>query len=126
MEPESDKKLSELKERLDSGEYAVDPRAVADAILRRSRDAALVRAELSQANALELTALPCLVRPAPLDRDQTACSKPANRLVASEKLTPGSPWMTRPIQVIRRAGSACVTAASTTLRALSGAQVHSS
>ncbi len=127
METEPDKKLSDLKERLDSGEYSVDPRAVADAILRRSRDAALLRAALAQANSVELTAGLSVARPEGARGDrQTVCSNPASRLVASRKLTPASPWITRPIQVIRSAASACVTAASTSLRALGGAHVHSS
>lgn len=127
MESEPDKKLSELKERLDSGEYAIDPRAVADAILRRSRDAALVRDELSRVNLVEVSGGPGIDWPdGPPDQIQVECSKPANRLVASRKLTPGSPWTTWPTQVIRSAGSACRTAASTTLRALGGVQMHNS
>jgi hypothetical protein len=134
MEAEPDNKLTELKDRLDSGEYAIDPRAVADAILRRSRDAALVRAELARAHAIEFTADPTVTwssRPlagsaGQLKGGQTVCSNPVRRLVASTKFAPGSPWMTRPIQVIRSAGSACATAASTTLRALGGAHAHSS
>lgn len=124
METEPDKKLLDLKERLDSGEYAIDPRAVADAILRRSRDAALVRAELAQVRKVELSQAPS-TRSSNAG-DHTACSNPARWPFASRKLTPGSPWATRPIQVIRSAGSACLTAASTTLRALGGAHVHSS
>lgn len=125
METEPDKKLSDLKERLDAGEYAIDPQAVADAILRRSRDAALLRAELTQADSVQFTAGPSIPEGA-FANDQTACSNPANRLVASRKLTPASPWITRPIQVIWSAASACVTALSTSLRALGGAHAHSS
>lgn len=127
MDDESDKKLTDLKERLDRGEYAVDPRAVADAILRRSRDMALLRAQFSE------------MRPGPRDPrggsggwgagsfgDQNACSYPSSRLVASRKLTPGEPWMTRPIQVILALGSAFFTAASSMLHTLAGAHAHSS
>lgn len=127
METEPDKKLSDLKERLDAGEYAVDPRAVAEAILRRSRDAALLRADLARANSLELTAgLSTACPEGAGGSPQTVCSNPASRPVASRKLTPAFPWITRPIQVIRSAASARVTAASTSLRALGDAHMHSS
>lgn len=127
MDTEPDKKLSDLKDRLDAGEYSVDPRAVADAILRRSRDAAIVRAELAHQQILG-TARHAWIEQlgdAP-DGRHTECSKPDSRRVASRNLTPGSPGMTRPIQVISRAGSACLSAVSTTLRALGGTHVHSS
>lgn len=127
MEPEPDNKLSDLKERLASGEYAVDPQAVADAILRRSRDAAVVRAELAQVRRLDLAAEPDgVLGSEQADGGQTECSNPAKGRLASGKQTPGSPWTTRPIQAIRTAGSTCLTAASTTLRALGGTQAHSS
>jgi hypothetical protein len=127
METEPDKKLSDLKDRLDAGEYAVDPQAVADAILRRSRDAALLRSELAGASSLKLSAGPSGGWPRSAGRrPQTVCSNPANRLVASRKLTPAVPRMTRPIQVIRSAASAWMTAASSSWRALGGAHTHSS
>ena len=127
MDDESDKKLTDPKERLDRGEYAVDPHAVADAILRRSRDMALLRAQFTE------------TRSGPRHPrggaggwgsgsfgPQNACSYPSSRLVASRKLTPGEPWTTRPIQVIRAVGSAVSTAASSTVHALAGAHAHSS
>jgi hypothetical protein len=127
MEDQADEKLADLKERIASQDYAIDPRAVADAILRRSRDMALLRAEMRP------------TPPAPGPRGgptgltgggsscaQSRCSNPSSRLAASWKLTPGEPWMTRPIQVIRAFGSALAKAASSPGRALGAAQTHSS
>lgn len=115
MDKESDKKLADLKERLDRGEYAVDPAAVADAILRRSRDMALLRTNVRQLRRDQGEA----------EEDQTRCSYPVSGLVASRKLTPGSPLTTRPIQVIRGLRAAVASAFSTTFRAPSGAQTQS-
>jgi hypothetical protein len=115
MDNESDKKLDELKERLDRGEYAVDPAAVAEAILRRSRDMALVRAHVRQLRRYAEE---------PKD-DQARCSYPVNRLVASTKLTPDSPLITRPIQVMRRLRETLASAFSATFRAPGGAQTQS-
>lgn len=127
MDNQPDKKLDELKERLDSGEYAIDPRAVADAILRRSREVALLRAEM------RATPPPRDPRSGPTgltgggsSHPQSSCSKPSRGLAASWKLTPGEPWMTRPIHAIRALGSALATALSNAPRALGGAQTQSS
>jgi hypothetical protein len=115
MEQEQDKKVAELKERLSRGEYAVDPSAVAEAILRRSRDMALLRAE-------------CLRVPVSLEETaQSACSKPVSGPAASVNVTPaGSPgvaWTARPIQVMRTAAESFVEIA---LRAAGGTQTQSS
>lgn len=76
---EPDTKVEDLKGRIARGEYTVDPRAVADAILRRARRGAT----------------------------QTECSYPAKPdgpgpPGASMKTAPGSPWLrvTWPIQAI--------------------------
>ncbi len=127
MEHPAEEKLADLKERLASGEYAIDPQAVADAILRRSRDVALVRAEMratpsSNGPRSGPTGLPGGGSSTP----HSTCSYPSRGLAASWKLAPGEPWMTRPIHVIRTLGSALATAASNTARALGGAQAHSS
>jgi hypothetical protein len=118
MEREHDKKVDELKELLDRGEYAIDPSAVADAILRRSRDQALLRAE-------------CRAVPTEDNRtqrlDQSECSYPESGPVASVNSTPGrmpAPGtVTRPIQAIR---DALASAASIAVRAPGGAQTQSS
>lgn len=129
MEHPAEKKLADLKERLASGEYAIDPQAVADAILRRSREVALLRATA------EMRATPSSndLRSGPTGRPgggsstpHSTCSYPSRRLAASWKLAPGEPWMTRPIHVIRTLGSALATAASNTARALGGTQAQSS
>lgn len=39
MDAEGDKKLMHIKDQVEQGEYRVDPRSVADAILRRIRGA---------------------------------------------------------------------------------------
>ncbi len=110
---DTDQKLRDLRERLARGDYAVDPGAVADAILRRARELALVRAALSAA-------------PVP----QSECSKPASDVsrapAASLKRRPGSPAVTRPIQVIATGIRALARLASSWLRPLAGAQTHSS
>lgn len=127
MQDETDKKLTDLKERLDSGEYAVDPHAVAEAILRRSREIALLRAQFAESGSGPRHPRGGSGSRGPGSFEpHDACSYPTNRLVASRKLTPGAPWMTRPIQVMRALGSALWTAASSTRRALAGAQAHSS
>ncbi len=116
MENESDNKVNELKERLDRGEYAVDPSAVAEAILRRSRDLALLRSD-------------CQIRrhEQPARRpDQSRCSYPTSGPDAPTKLTVGFPWTTRPIHVIDVAGAALRNVVSTTVRVLAGAQMQSS
>ena len=124
VDEEPDKKLSDLKQRLADGDYAVDPQAVADAILRRSRDIAILRAEMRESG-LRI-ASPDLRRGQVRGSDQSECSYPANRLVASTKATPASPLAARPIQLIRAAGSALRTAASSARDALGGAQPQSS
>lgn len=127
MEDQADKKLADLKDRLDNGDYAIDPHAVADAILRRSRDMALLRAELgSTPSSRDRRGGPTGLAGGTSPTAQSVCSYPSRGLAASWKLTPGEPWMTRPIHVIRAFGSALATAASNTARALGGAQAHSS
>lgn len=118
-------RVDELKERLERGEYAVDPGAVADAILRRAREMAMARrdhwwreAELPQGDE-------------PEPPDQSACSYPVSataRPLASVNVTPpGSPSrLTTPIQVIRQLGFKLASALSTALCAAGGAQTQSS
>lgn len=126
MENPAQKKLADLKEQLATGEYAIDPQAVADAILRRSRDVAMLRAEMRATPAShELGNGPAGLAGGP-NIPYSTCSYPSRRLAASRKRAPGVPWTTRPIHVIRTLGSALATAASNTARALGGAQAQSS
>ena len=133
MDKDAEQKLEELKDRLDRGEYAVDPVAVADAILRRSRELAARRAEMRALDAkrTELEGSPgaeglqgtdCDLRPR-----QSECSYPEGTPSAEPaNLTPGGPARTRPIQLIRTVLDACSRFASSALRALGGAQTQSS
>jgi hypothetical protein len=120
MDEKSDRKVTELKDRLDRGEYTVDPGAVADAILRRARDMAMLR-EHAQRHLMTLddgAAEP-----------HTACSYPDSSPspVASVNTTRGSSpsrgRRARPIHVI---GELAGNLASITLRAPGGAQTQSS
>ncbi len=126
MENEPDKKLNDLKERLAKGDYAVDPEAVADAILRRSREIATLRVELREARSGDGFRGGAAERQARPDDGHNVCSNPSSRLAASWKLAPGAPRTARPIQVIRALGSAVAIAASNTRHALGGMHAHSS
>jgi len=74
MDEDRAQKVSEIKRRVRQGDYTVDPRAVADAILRRR---------------LEFAA----------ECGQKECSYPERSPDAPMKPTPGGPGRTRPIQV---------------------------
>lgn len=56
MDAEDEAKMAEIKEQIRQGEYRVDPRAVADAIVRRLGALAAVRIE--RMRALEPTVHP--------------------------------------------------------------------
>src|ERR1700731_4735521 len=79
MDEDRDQKMAEIKQRVQRGEYRVDPDVVADAILRRLREFAAVRAER--------------------DTPQNECSYPDRAPAASVNLTPAWPSRTRPIHV---------------------------
>ena len=98
-------KLGTLRERLARGEYDVDPVAVADAILRRWRELALVGEQRE---------------------GQSECSNPASEPPASVKRAAGRPARTRPIQVIRTASFVLANFASISLRPRGGMQTQSS
>jgi hypothetical protein len=85
----------DLKQRIEAGEYTVDPTAVADAIVRRLRDIATAqrendmrRADCSAAGAGE--------------QAQKLCSYPASSAGPSVNTTPAGPGTTAPIQIKRR------------------------
>jgi hypothetical protein len=100
-----EQKVGALRERLARGEYDVDPVAVADAILRRWRERAL----LPERSATH-----------------SECSKPVSDPSASVKRAAGAPLTARPIQVIRTASFVLANFASISLRPPGGAQTQSS
>ncbi len=79
MDEDREQKVAEIKQRVQRGEYRIDPDVVADAILRRLRELAAVRAER--------------------DTPQNECSYPDRSPAASVNLTPAGPSRTRPIHV---------------------------
>jgi hypothetical protein len=116
MKNQPDQKVAKLREQLERGEYAIDPNAVADAILKRLRDVmcaeAEIAAEWSQRHQVQVP-------------DQSACSNPFNADLAPVKPTAPVPGTVRPIHVIRPARSLAASAASMVLRAAGGAQTQS-
>jgi hypothetical protein len=90
MYKDREDKMGELKQQIEAGEYLVDPTAVADAIVRRLRDAATGhtgavrrndRAERLRGNG------------------QNACSYPNSSSEPSVNTTPAGPSTTEPIKV---------------------------
>ena len=106
MDSELDQKVRELKERLERGDYVVEPDKVADAILRRSRDLAAIRSHYRAV--------------------QSECSYPEDGGVEPSKLTSWAPWLARPIQLIGVALASLRNAASIAPRAAGGAHTQSS
>jgi hypothetical protein len=83
MNETREQRLGDLKQRIERGEYEIDPHTIADAIVDRLRAyAALV------------------------DEYQNECSKPESSPSASVKTTPAGPRATRPIHVNRWLSSA--------------------
>jgi Anti-sigma-28 factor, FlgM len=103
-EKDREDKVAELKQRIEQGDYVVDPTAVADAIVRRLR-------ELAQARL----------------RAQNECSYPASSSVASTNEIAAAPSTTSPTRVrpapFRRALAGVV---SSVFHASAGTQTHSS
>jgi hypothetical protein len=81
MDKDREQKVAEIKQRVQRGEYRVDPDLVADAILRRLWELAAKRAG----------------RVTP----QNECSYPDSSPAESVNLTPAGPSSTRPIHVSR-------------------------
>ena len=90
MYKDREDKMGELKHQIEAGEYRVDPTAVADAIVRRLRDAATGhtgvvrrndRAERRRGNG------------------QNACSYPTSSPAPSVNTTPAGPSTTEPMKV---------------------------
>lgn len=80
METDSEGKMAMIKERINRGDYRVDPQAVADAILRRI--------ELNWDWAER-----------ELDNPYTTCSYPESSAPASTKESPLAPEVTDPMTV---------------------------
>jgi hypothetical protein len=128
--PDSPRRVAELKDRLERGEYAVDPGAVADAILRRAREMAMVRREhwWREVERFEGDA-PELEPPS-----QSECSYPASGTTLPSPVVNVTPpcrssrarRFTSPIHVIRRLGASFANAVSTALCAAGGAHTQSS
>lgn len=90
MYKDREDKMGELKQQIEAGEYLVDPTAVADAIVRRLRDAATGhtgvvrrkdRTERLRGNG------------------QSACSYPTSSPEPSVNTTPTGPSTTEPMKV---------------------------
>ena len=112
MEDELDK-VAQLKDKLNRGDYAVDPGKVADAILRRWRDIAAIRAEFA-------------IEKAPDGPEsQSECSYPTSLADAAKKSRRPGSSVTRPTQVKDAFLSALESAASMIPRAAGGAQTQS-
>jgi hypothetical protein len=93
---EREARLSMLRAQIAQGEYRVDPRAIAEAILRRVT----------------------LVGP----ENQNECSYPSSWRSTFPNDTPGGPSMTQPIH----ARPVLMAASSASLRAVAGMHTHSS
>jgi anti-sigma-28 factor FlgM len=90
MYKDREDKMGELKQQIEAGEYLVDPTAVADAIVRRLRDAATGHTEVVRRK----------------DRTerlrgngQSACSYPTSSPEPSVNTTPAGPSTTEPMKV---------------------------
>ena len=116
MEEQLDKKLAKLRDQLERGDYVVDPNAVAEAILKRWREMAALRAAIAGG-----------VTPGGPTTPQSECSYPASGSdAASRNRAPARPSATRPIQVRRAVRSAVAKASAIVPRAAGGAQIQSS
>lgn len=90
MYKDREDKMGELKERIEAGEYRVNPTAVADAIVRRLRDAAKGHGGVVR-------------REGPVERrpvnGQNECSYPTSSPSPSVNTTPAGPSTTEPMNV---------------------------
>ncbi len=114
---EDPKKVADMREQINQGEYRVDPTAVADAILRRLGEVAAARAEHVAPDERALARR----------RDvQMACSNPERGPVAPRNTTPGGPATTRPTTVKPTVIERLANVVSTTLNPDPGTQAQSS
>jgi hypothetical protein len=117
MDENQQNKLSQIKEMIKRGEYQVDPRAVAEALLRRLYEDPAALDDLRSAKKLSRCAQPSR---------QRRCSKPDSSPEASVKVTAGSPSRTRPTHVIPAPGVTVRRLVSIVPRELGAAQTQSS
>lgn len=118
MDESREKKVTEIKDRIERGEYQVDPVAVAGAILQRLRDAAVAHADQTSERR---------ARGGPDGSvAQSECSYPESRASSLPKLTAGVPATTRPIQVREALLLLLDRVFSISPRATGAAQTHSS
>jgi hypothetical protein len=90
MNKDREDKMGEIKQQIEAGEYLVDPTAVADAIVRRLRDAAGGHSDVARRND----------RPERRrGNGQNACSYPPSSSEPSVKTTPAGPSTTEPMKV---------------------------
>ena len=111
MEDQTDEAMTELKARIETGEYQVDPRAVADALLRHLADLRRARSEHVRVDD---------------GRVQSVCSYPTSDPSESAKTMVGGPLRTRPIQLRLGARPWVPSASSALARAFGGTQTQSS
>jgi hypothetical protein len=104
-----DEHVAKLQGQIARGEYEVDPRAVAEAIITKLRLRALARARLQQSPSAD-----------------KECSKPDSDPSTSMNVTPVSPSTTRPIQVSPAPLGQAALAVSAAARAVGGIQAQSS
>ena len=90
MNKDREDKMGEIKQQIEAGEYLVDPTDVADAIVRRLRDAAGGHTAVVRGND----------RPERRrGNGQNACSYPTSSPEPSVKTTPAGPSTTDPMKV---------------------------
>jgi anti-sigma-28 factor FlgM len=114
---EDHEKVADMREKIEQGEYRVEPKAVAEAILRRLRDLAAARSE----------------HVGPRERAwareygfQTECSKPESAAGPSVNTMPADPSSTVPTTVKPTVLDRLASAVSTAMRAEGGTQTQSS
>ncbi len=90
MNKDREDKMGEIKQQIEAGEYLVDPTAVADAIVRRLRDAAG-----GHTGAVRRNDRPERRR----GNGQNACSYPPSSPGPSVNTTPAGPSTTEPMKV---------------------------
>ena len=119
MDENQHTKLSQIKEMIKRGEYHVDPRAVAEALLRRLYEDPSALDDLRGARKSSR-------RGQPPNPRQRRCSKPESSPEASLKITPGSPSRTRPTHATAASGVTVRRLVSIVPRELGAAQTQSS
>lgn len=127
MNDEHDEKLKELGERIARGEYEIDPRAVADAMLRRPGLAQIIGAAPFQVVVRAPDELRELARRDEAEAAQDKCSYPASSTPPeSVNVSLGGPESTCPTHVIITGSRSEASAASIIDTSSAAAQTQSS